>query len=75
MTIEVAGKQYMVEVAVVDNLQYDALLGMNIPDLFKPLQQKTSESVMSVSTRAQLRRATAEQQETARREKEEAAIR
>ena len=73
VTIAVAGKQYTVEVAVVDNLQYDALLGMDIPDLFKPLQQKTSESVMSVSTRAQLRRATAEQQETARREKEEAA--
>ena len=74
VTIEVAGEQYAVEVAVTDNLQYDALLGMDMPDLFKPLQQKASESVMSVATRAQLRRATAEQQEVTRQEMEDAVI-
>lgn len=70
VTIAIAGEQYIVEVAVSDTLQYDALLGM---DLFKPLQQKASGSIMSVSTRAQLRQAAEEQQEVARREKEDAA--
>ena len=73
VTIAIAGEQYTVEVAVSDTLQYDALLGMDLPDLFKPLQQKASESIMSVSTRAQLRQAAEEQQEVARREKEDAA--
>ena len=73
VVIEIARRQYTLEVAVMDNLQYDALLGMDIPELFQPLQQKAAETVMSVRTRAQLKRAAAQQQETVRREKEDAA--
>lgn len=73
VTIEVAGQQYLLEVAVMDNLRYDALLGMDIPDLFQSLRKNTSESVMAVNTRAQLRHAS-EEQETDRQEKEDAAM-
>lgn len=55
MPIEIAGEQCTVEAAVMDNLQSNALFGMDIPDLFVSLQKKASGSVMPAS-RAQLRR-------------------